>query len=786
MSKKYFFSIIFIHLILNINSQSSSINKNDISITNKIDPFKKLNYKPIDCDEICSKFKKNCPQLYEEIIDYSTKVIIDEKIIENNFQDIPQEIVNAFFYKGLYEYYGIATDTSSPNLEQGLLYFIIASYFGNREANYRLFILYDSDLINHIIHTDKFKNLLKNHNLLKLIKNTNFWKNFEIFEKYPNTNEKNDQLRYDLQKEIGYNFLYLSILKKYQPAIITAGIKYAYGIGMKKNCNIGTQFLKEAAFDNISDKLNNKNLKGNFAQQRFKIELYEYVESIYNQKNQITTFEQLLQIYNLYKDDTNQNSQKNQVISEIGLRYFYGIQVEQNYKKAKEWFELGIKYEIGQCYGYLGEIYLHGFGLEEKEIDYKKAMDYFNKAILHGESALGYSGLGYIYYYGLGIPKNKKEAYNCFVKGIKLASKESSFETTSLFYNMISLLIEDDSEDEEKNNEEEIINYDNLNDENNVVNNKNNENNLNKNKIDDKDKNNNKVPKDFNLAYKYANYLTFKQRSYGTYILAMMNEYNINAKLFSCEENFAFFKFCSYTNYYSVQRTNLAKKLYENKKYKGAFLITMEMAYEGEDDSLTNIIALLLNRKIFNQEDYQKYLTRYFIEFNLRLENYDLYLLSLSAKFFYQEKDYKRAIEMNKLLINHAGGNDKKFYIAEGFFNLGLMENFGKGLNKNLTKAYQFFKKAEKFEISSQYPLKAVNIINNINKIFKKENDSDIYHDNLKNNNKNVTKGNKFFMIIYEFIHNLNLLSISVTGFLCFYGWFFFSLKYQDSGEIVE
>ena len=70
MSKKYFFSIIFIHLILNINSQSSSINKNDISITNKIDPFKKLNYKPIDCDEICSKFKKNCPQLYEEIIDY--------------------------------------------------------------------------------------------------------------------------------------------------------------------------------------------------------------------------------------------------------------------------------------------------------------------------------------------------------------------------------------------------------------------------------------------------------------------------------------------------------------------------------------------------------------------------------------------------------------------------------------------------------------------------------------------------------------------------------------------
>ena len=57
----------------------------------------------------------------------------------------------------------------------------------------------------------------------------------------------------------------------------------------------------------------------------------------------------------------------------------------------------------------------------------------------------------------------------------------------------------------------------------------------------------NKVPKDFNLAYKYANYLTLKNRSYGTYILAMMNDYNINAKLFSCEENLNFFRATSET-----------------------------------------------------------------------------------------------------------------------------------------------------------------------------------------------------------------------------------------------
>ena len=69
----------------------------------------------------------------------------------------------------------------------------------------------------------------------------------------------------------------------------------------------------------------------------------------------------------------------------------------------------------------------------------------------YGESAMGLSGMGYMYYYGLGVKKDKKEAYNCFLKGIRTSKKDSSWEITSLYFNMISLLIEDDSEDEEEN-----------------------------------------------------------------------------------------------------------------------------------------------------------------------------------------------------------------------------------------------------------------------------------------------------------------------------------------------
>ena len=416
------------------------------------------------------------------------------------------------------------------------------------------------------------------------------------------------------------------------------------------------------------------------------------------------------------------------------------------------------------------------------------------------------------------------------MKGIRSTGKDSSWEVTSLYFNMISLLIEDDSEDEEENFETKSIfkdifvdfdikekdeinnniniksdNNDNIESNNNDNNNNDNinkpknenENNKDNSKVinnngkveennnydEIKDKNGektknlseNKVPKDFNLAYKYANYLTLKNRSYGTYILAMMNDYNINSKLFSCEENINFFRSTSDTNVDTINRVELSRKLYEKKKYKSAFLIILELSYEGHEDSLPNIIALLTKRQIFKSHEYQKYLTYYFIELGLKLEYYDLFFLSLSAKFFYKEQNYNRAIELYKLLINHAGGNDKNFYIAEGFFNLGLMENFGFGLPQNLTKSYNFFDKAEKYDISSHYPIKSIKFVNKIMRIFgSNQYKEEIYFDNKTNNN--ITNQG----IVNNFLGNINLLSMAAIIFLLFYGWFFFNLKYQD------
>ena len=804
-----------------IDNKEKKIKDNNIeqNIKSKID-F-------INCDKFCSKFEPTCPEIYNEVIKLSTEYIKENDLIlsfnEKN-KNIPFEIPKAFFYKGIYEYYGLISEKDKPNLEIGLANLIIASYFGSKEANYRLYVLYESDLISHIIYTSKFKNILEQDELLKLIQKTNFWNNFEFFYKYPSTNITNENIRRNLQNQIGYNFLYLSILKKYNPALLVGGTKYSIGVGVEKNCEVATQFIKEVSFQNIAGKINNPEMKGNFLFMRFKLENYESIENIYKKENHLSSIDSLLQALNMLKDDK-ELQKKKEVINELGMRYFYGIEEDQDYHKAKEWFELGIKYNIGQCYAFLGEIYLHGFGIKKEEINYKKAYEYFEKAITYGESAMGFSGMGYLYYYGFGVKKDKKEAYNCFLKGIRNAKKDSSWEITSLYFNMISLLIEDDSEDEEENfefrsifndmfvdfdinekdeinnnlnlliekknkkeesnnNNNKKINEDNKSKSNKINDNNNkNENIKTKNSKEEKDKEilSTKVPKDFNLAYKYANYLTLKNRSYGTYILAMMNDYNINSKLFSCEENLNFFRSTSETNVETINRIKLLKKLYENKKYKCSFLIMMELALEAQEDSLPNIVSILMKRKIFNDNEFQKYLTYYFIELGLKLEYYDLYFLSLGASFFFKEKNYKKSIELYKLLINHAGGNDKKLYVAEGFFNLGLMENFGYGISKNLTKSKNFFEKAEVYESNCYYPIIGVKLINKIREFFGKNN-----YDKIDNKNKsividkNITYNGRYGKIKL-FLEKINLLSVAIFFFLVFYGWFFFNIKFQGS-----
>ena len=241
-----FFTLTIISFI-NTQELTKTSEQSPNSINDETKSNEKINTKInfINCDKFCSKYEPTCPEIYTEVIKLSTDYILENNLISpSNGQKIPYEISKAFYYKGIFEYYGITTEKSNPNLEVGLANFIIASYFGSKEANYRLFILYESDLISHIIYTNKFRKILEQDKLLKLIQKTPFWNNFNFFYKYPTTNITNENTRRNLQNEIGYNFLYLSILKKYNPAMLVGGTKYSVGIGVEKKCDVATEFIK--------------------------------------------------------------------------------------------------------------------------------------------------------------------------------------------------------------------------------------------------------------------------------------------------------------------------------------------------------------------------------------------------------------------------------------------------------------------------------------------------------------------------------------------------------------
>jgi TPR repeat protein len=91
---------------------------------------------------------------------------------------------------------------------------------------------------------------------------------------------------------------------------------------------------------------------------------------------------------------------------ELGLRYYKGIGVGVNYKRAKEYFENAINGGCNAASYYLGMIYYNGTGVP---INHLKAKEYFEKSDADNNVFSSYY-LGKIYYWGDGVEKNEEKA----------------------------------------------------------------------------------------------------------------------------------------------------------------------------------------------------------------------------------------------------------------------------------------------------------------------------------------------------------------------------------------
>ncbi|MFT0285361.1 tetratricopeptide repeat protein [Bacteroides thetaiotaomicron] len=115
--------------------------------------------------------------------------------------------------------------------------------------------------------------------------------------------------------------------------------------------------------------------------------------------------------------------------------YIFGVEglIEKDYKKALTILE-ECKEEPYGLY-LLGELY---FNNEGYEIDYPKAMEFFNKAYELGDR---YSAnlLGYMYQYGKGVSPNIQEAISWYTKAANMRGN------TQAMMNLANIYYENDS-----------------------------------------------------------------------------------------------------------------------------------------------------------------------------------------------------------------------------------------------------------------------------------------------------------------------------------------------------
>lgn len=66
---------------------------------------------------------------------------------------------------------------------------------------------------------------------------------------------------------------------------------------------------------------------------------------------------------------------------QLGLKYYLGKEVEQDYAKAKTWFEKAAEQDDVNSQYMLGKMYYYGEGVKQ---DYPKAKTWFEKAAKQG------------------------------------------------------------------------------------------------------------------------------------------------------------------------------------------------------------------------------------------------------------------------------------------------------------------------------------------------------------------------------------------------------------------
>ena len=114
---------------------------------------------------------------------------------------------------------------------------------------------------------------------------------------------------------------------------------------------------------------------------------------------------------------------------EIGYLYHNGLGVEQDYKKAMEWYEKATELGNPSAMNNIGYLYQNGLGVEQ---DYKKAMEWYEKAV-ELEYAISMNNIANLYENGLGVEQDYAKAMEWYEKAAELGKANSMYFIANLY-----------------------------------------------------------------------------------------------------------------------------------------------------------------------------------------------------------------------------------------------------------------------------------------------------------------------------------------------------------------
>ena len=623
-------------------------------------------YKEI-CKETIFYDHKKCFSFSEKYEKKIEKLLLSKDLTDINAEN-NEKISYIYYNLGNIYYHGHLS--KEPNLDKGLAYFIISTYFGSPQSKYKLSIILSNSIFEQIYKGKNFQKLLDGFGVLKKISKTvYFTKNFKVLmneyknEENNNLNNNDSDLKRieEFKNNLAISFLYSATLQNYLPAKKLLANKLNKGYGISYSCSSSIKYYIEISKDTLKE-ISELNTKLYYDYE--KLDKYEYVGNKFEEDN--TRDSKHIVDYYWYKISKKQDKDNLKLIKKLAKIYYYGSSgVKQNYETSLSLYKMAESLNDTESLFYIGEHYLNGWGTEK---NYTKAFEYFQKSISYNntENAKSWNSLGYLYYYGLGVEKNVDKAWDYFNIGV-------SYEDSAAILDTSYLLINSTKKDKKL------------------------------------------IEKDYKKAYNHVTKLAAQDYSFGTYFYAMMNQYSIGASIKLCDINIKFFISLSEKNLYIKYLYDLAIKYYKNRMYRKAFLIYLELAEGGSEAAQINTALLLNNYNIFKDKEFQIYLTYKFFYMS-HLSGNSLASLKLGDLFQEGFGGFQKDVDIAKQYYKESKIAEiitDSFKLSHADFSLGLLHLFNKNstnITEDIYHSDLYFNSSLKSEELTYYPIKFIKL----------------------------------------------------------------------------